>query len=141
MTMTINISGTRHLNEVQKDFNNYFPFLKIEFFKKSHGIEKSSGPQKIIPQTHTVSDARTSNEEGYFEIWPDMTVAELEQSLWKKYGLSVQVFRKSGNLWLETTMTDKWTLSQQDKHGQEISMPARKSNDSDNDYELNRGAE
>lgn len=140
MAMTINISGSRHLNEVQKDFNDYFPYLKIEFFKKNHGVEKASPAQKVIPHSSTIGEARTSKEEGYFELWPEMTVAELEQSFWSKYGLSIQVFRKSGNLWLETTMTDKWTLSQQNNHGLEISMPARKRDDSENDYELNRDA-
>lgn len=139
MTMTINITGIRHLNEVQKDFNDYFPYLKIEFFKKSHGIEKASPAQRILPHNQTIGEARSKTEEGYFELWPEMTVAELEQSFWSKYGLSIQVFRKSGNLWLETTMTDKWTLSQQNKHGQEISTPTLKSDTNENDYELKRG--
>jgi hypothetical protein len=38
----------------------------------------------------------------------------------------VQVSRKSGTLWLETTMTDSWTLGQQNEHGRELSTPATK---------------
>lgn len=133
--MTINISEKRQINDVQKEFNAYFPFLKIEFFKKSHGINKPSPAQRMFAHSLAISEARTSKEEGYLELGPEMTVAELEQSFWTKYGLSVQVFRKSGNLWLETTMTDKWTLSQQNKHGLEISMPATKTDDTEIDYD------
>lgn len=133
--MTINISEKLQLNDVQKEFNAFFPYLKIEFFKKSHGIDKPSPAQKMFAHSLAVNEARTSKQEGFLELWPEMTVAELEQSFWTKYGLSVQVFRKSGNLWLETTMTDKWTLSQQNKHGLEISTPAAKTDDTEIDYD------
>ena len=37
------------------------------------------------------------------------------------YGLGVQVFRKSGNVWLETTVTDSWTLKEQNDQGESLS--------------------
>jgi hypothetical protein len=37
------------------------------------------------------------------------------------FGVPVQILRKSGKIWLETTMTDHWTLLQQNQHGEEIS--------------------
>jgi hypothetical protein len=46
-----------------------------------------------------------------------MTVADLEFRLEKEYGLHIQVFRKSGNIWLETTATDNWTLDRQNQEG------------------------
>ncbi|MBZ5859504.1 hypothetical protein [Flavihumibacter profundi] len=139
MTMTLSILASKHLNEVQKEFNTYFPYLKIEFFQRMHGVKKASPPQRMYPHNLTISEARTNNTEGYLDLWPDMSVAELEQAFWDKYGLSIQVFRKSGNLWLETTMTDKWTLTQQNSHGQEISSPNTKNEETKDDYELNRG--
>lgn len=143
MEMNIQIAETRHLKEVQQDFNNYFPFLKIEFFRKQHGVEKPSPAQRMFSHSMTVSEARTSREEGLLEVKPAMTVAELEQSFWKQFGLAVQVFRKSGNLWLETTMTDKWTLDQQNNHGREISTettnPKTNASKAAEDFELNRG--
>lgn len=44
-----------------------------------------------------------------------MTVSELEQHFADVYGLSVQVFRKSGEVWLETTTTDNWSLEKQNQ--------------------------
>jgi hypothetical protein len=37
-------------------------------------------------------------------------------------GLYVQVFRKSGKVWLETTATDNWSLYKQNEEGQELSV-------------------
>ncbi|MEI9910895.1 MAG: hypothetical protein WDO71_15215 [Bacteroidota bacterium] len=53
-----------------------------------------------------------------------MTVGQLEDIFQKQFGLQVQVSRRSGTLWLETTMTDNWTLKQQNDHGRELSEPA-----------------
>ncbi len=139
--MTIQIAETRHLKEVQQDFNNCFPFLKIEFFRKQHGVEKPSPAQRMFAHTLKIGDVRITKEEGELEVEPAMTVAELEQNLWKRFGLAVQVFRKSGNLWLETTMTDKWTLRQQNDHGREISSPNNTNPKpaAAEDFELQRG--
>ena len=53
-----------------------------------------------------------------------MTVGELENIFKDQFGANVQVSRKSGSLWLETTLTDKWTLLQQNEQGKELSTPA-----------------
>lgn len=37
------------------------------------------------------------------------------------YGMGVQVFTKSGKVWLETTVTVGWTREQQNKQGEELS--------------------
>jgi len=36
-------------------------------------------------------------------------------------GLFAEVFRKSGNVWIETSLTNDWTLQQQNLEGEEIS--------------------
>ena len=50
-----------------------------------------------------------------------MTVNQLELLIFSKFGLAAQVFRKSGNVWLETSATDNWTLLQQNNEGAELS--------------------
>ncbi len=69
----------------------------------------------------TLGQCRVVHNKGMLTITPNMTVAELEQNFNDVYGLSVQVFRKSGNVWLETTATDDWTLKSQNEQGQELS--------------------
>jgi hypothetical protein len=37
------------------------------------------------------------------------------------FNLSVQVFRKSAGTWIETSVTDDWTLKQQNDEGKDLS--------------------
>lgn len=63
--------------------------------------------------------------EGFIHITDDMPVSKLEQLFLDQFGLSVQVFRKSGSSWLETTFTDDWTLKRQNDAGMELSQFTR----------------
>jgi hypothetical protein len=42
-----------------------------------------------------------------------MTVADLEQFFEREFELHIQVFRKVGNTWQETTLSDQLTLGEQ----------------------------
>jgi hypothetical protein len=68
-----------------------------------------------------------------------MKVKDLEKIFKDQFSLAMQVFRKSGNLWLETTMTDNWTLQQQNEHGREIST-GKTTKDIPDDFDLTRDA-
>jgi hypothetical protein len=50
---------------------------------------------------------------GHLNIHKEMKVAELETAFEKIFGLSVQVFRKSEGIWIQTTASDSWTLNRQ----------------------------
>ena len=81
------------------------------------------GVKNTIKPSHvTLGECRTTHVNGDINIVPKMTVKELEQQFLHLYGLFVQVFRKSGNVWLETTVTDNWTLEQQNRQGEEMSQ-------------------
>lgn len=58
--------------------------------------------------------------EGVVDIDADTTVAELGNSF-ASFGLRTEVFRKSGNVWVPTVLTDSWTLQQQNNAGEELS--------------------
>lgn len=130
--MKLIINSERLIREVQHDFNVAFPFLKIEFFANGNGGHQSSSAKKRVPAGIKVHEASKVNHNGTLDLKDTMTVAELERKLKQEFGLAIQVFRKSGNIWLETTMTDNWTLRQQNEHGKEIStVPVKQSNISD----------
>jgi hypothetical protein len=119
--MKIKIQDTRTIQEIQEKFTAYFPYLKLEFFSKSHKPGEGSARILMKPNDRTIGQSRTINKEGYITIDPQMTVSELEQRFKEFYGLNAQVFRKSGRVWLETTMTDGWTLEEQNSQGQTLS--------------------
>jgi len=39
-----------------------------------------------------------------------------------QFGLHVQIFRKSGDLWLQTSKTDEWTIEHQNARGLETTL-------------------
>lgn len=121
--MILHISENRMISEVQEDFNLLYPFLKIDFYKRNVG---STGfpERRHLQNSITIKDAGLIKN-GNFEISDSMTVGQLENIFSTEFGLSVQASRKSGILWLETTITDKWTLKQQNDHGKELSEPVK----------------
>ncbi len=51
----------------------------------------------------------------------ERTIAELEEEFKARFDLPVQVFRKTGNVWIETSLTQDWTLAQQNREGETLS--------------------
>lgn len=119
--MKIQINDHRKIFAIQEEFNKMFPWLKLEFFVKPHKVGGPSPKSQIISSSKTVGECRTIHNSGTVTITPMMSVSELEQSFRDVYGLSVQVFRKSGKSWLETTVTDAWTLEKQNAQGKTLS--------------------
>lgn len=119
--MKITINDHRKIFAIQKEFTELFPYLKLEFFSKPHRQGGASSKELIKHPAKTLGECRTFHNAGTVSITPTMTVSNLEQNFQDVYGLSVQVFRKSGSAWLETTATDDWTLEKQNKEGEELS--------------------
>ena len=120
-TMKITINDHRKIHAIQEEFTNAFPYLKIEFFAKPHTSGGQSAKNLMKQSSKTLGECRTVHNKGEITISPEMTVDELEQRFMDVYGLSTQIFRKSGNVWLETTVTDGWTLAKQNSQGEELS--------------------
>ena len=138
--MTIDITTDRQIEDIQKDFSYVFPYLKIEFFKNGSTRRAHYSMEKVIGRNQRIKEAwYTQKNEGAIDVNDTMTVAQFEKALMEHFGLSVQLFRRSGNLWLQTSITDNWTLKQQNDHGREISPGHHRYNpDEKGDYDLNR---
>lgn len=117
--MKINITSNKTIEEIQAEFNAEYPYLKIQFFKTGHMAFKGNDKKELIPVNTPIGLLKHHN--GTIEISDDMKVSDLEQLFKQQLGLNIQVFRKSGRSWLETTVTDNWTLRKQDDEGQELS--------------------
>ena len=131
--MRIDISASKTINEIQEEFHGLFPYLKLEFFKRPHKSGTASPKNLIHDHRQTLAECGVSVENGSIAIIPGMSVNELEQHFLNQFGLSVQVFRKSGNVWLETSVTDKWSLEKQNLQGRELSR-FREEDKSTTDY-------
>ncbi|MDF2438996.1 MAG: hypothetical protein K0Q95_3372 [Bacteroidota bacterium] len=119
--MEITIHDSYTLKEIQEEFANHFPFLKLEFFEFGPGEKKIFSKENLITATDkTIGETRHVHTAGHLRINGQQKVVTLENHFRDSFGMYVQVFRKSGNTWLQTTNTDHWTLSEQNRKGKEI---------------------
>lgn len=113
----MNITAEKTIEKIQKEFNQLFPALRIVFYTTTHS-DKAGTP----------GDDRLKGEVRIKEIYPDvaeksvtvngsLTVTKLEQQIQDTFKVGAQVFRKSGNIWLQTTTTDDLTLNEQNEKG------------------------
>ena len=121
--MKITINDNRKIFAIQEEFCKVFPYLKLEFFSKPHSAGGGSSKKSVKHNSKTLGECRTIHNKGNITITPGMTVSGLEQNFEDVYGLGVQIFRKSGKVWLETTITDGWTLEHQNSEGEALSKP------------------
>jgi hypothetical protein len=120
--MEITINDQRKIFAVQKEFSDMFPFLKLEFFSKSNKGGGAPSTKLMKHISKTIAECRTIHSSGFMTIQPQMTIGELEQAFRDIYGLSIEVFRKSENSWLDTSETGDWTLEKQNKEASAINI-------------------
>ncbi|MEL6922988.1 MAG: hypothetical protein AAFO94_02995 [Bacteroidota bacterium] len=111
------ITNDKKLIDVQREFTEHFPFLKLEFYQQEHDSGVGSpNALKLNPEL-TIGAVRSEASSGNLSIHGGQKVSTLEQNFSDQYGLHVQVFRRAGDIWMQTTRTDDWTLSNQNERG------------------------
>ena len=115
--MKLTISSDETIGQIQDQFMGYFPNLKPVFFTKPHAAYKGSPAKFIVSERDTLLSTLSSiiPENAVLLLELEMPVWQLERLFENEYGLHVQIFRRSGNTWLETSVTDDMTLEQQEK--------------------------
>lgn len=111
--MKIQINSNTRTSEVKKEFANAYPGLKLEFVKSEHGAGGGSSPDDIIKGDRKLSELSSTSLEGELKFNKRSKVVDVERSFHDDFGLNVQVFRRSGRVWIETVNTDQWTLEMQ----------------------------
>jgi hypothetical protein len=119
-TITID-DGALRLNEIQQMFCNKFPHLSLEFFEIPHKEGEASDIKRKFDSNLKLDDIRKEGSFGKISIHGNLKTSSLESLFESEFGIHVQVLRKSGNVWLQTTATDSRTLSEQEEEGKEAS--------------------
>lgn len=117
----LKITPDQKLSLIKQEFNKQFPYLKLEFFRHRHKMHGGSTKQDILESDATPAQLHRKAASQFIEVTGEMKVATLEEQFYTVFGISAQVFRKSGRSWLETTITDDWTLNRQNDEGCELS--------------------
>lgn len=121
--MTLSINRNTKLRDIQEAFTAEFSFLRLEFFKNPHQPHLPSPKKDMRSPDELALSADKRHIVAEIEINSLWKVSEIEETFVRETGLYVQVFRRSGNVWIETTFTDDWTLEQQNKEGELLSVP------------------
>lgn len=108
--MEIYISEEATIASIQRDFREAYPLLQLAFYQQPHEIGEHCCPQEKIPAEMPIEDIRMMHTFGWIDISKHRTAAEIEQDFRRLFGLNVQVMRRSGDMWVQTTKTDCWTL-------------------------------
>lgn len=111
--MELQINKNDTTIDVKAAFGRRYPGLKIEFFHKPHGEHEGSPRRDMIEDEVKLSELSKAVDHDQLHISSSMKVQEVEAAFEEKFGLHVQVFRKMGHIWIETTRTDHYSLKEQ----------------------------
>ncbi|GAB1445086.1 MAG: hypothetical protein KF860_00485 [Cyclobacteriaceae bacterium] len=113
----LKIDEHKSVRDFQKEFTQLFPFLKIEFYKSSvgEGGNKSQKTNILLAPNYVLGKKTIS-----INIDRTTTVAELKAIISEKTGVACLVYRKSGTIWIEISLTEDWTLDRQNHEAELI---------------------
>lgn len=116
--MKIEISIEKTIGQIQDEFSGAFAHLKLAFFSKPHKAYKGSHAKFLITDRDLkLGSVEKKPRSGNLYLEPAMPTWQVERLFEEEFGLHIQVFRKSGNTWLETSVTDDLTLEEQEAKG------------------------
>jgi hypothetical protein len=103
--------------QLNEQWQRHFPFLKLQIYDFfGHWVddfEKDKTLNEINPQEDNLR---------WLAVYPDMSVKAFEIAFHNKFGLSAEVFRKSGYTWDNTDYTKSWSIKKQNRKGEELSI-------------------
>ena len=111
------INDQMSIAQLKEKFNEMFKGLKMEFYKVKHSENKASSLEDQYDENTLLKSVSEKDINGHILIDLKMTVADLEKSFEEQFGFHVQVFRRSNDIWLQTSSTDYWTLEDQNTKG------------------------
>ena len=120
--MTLPMTPDTIISDLQRRFQEQYNYLNLKFFRVHSRGEGFSTVKKACLPASSIGKEFLLKQTGEIHINDNMTVHELISEFYDIFGIHAQVFRKSANLWMEITLTNNWTLQQQNNHGKEISI-------------------
>lgn len=117
--MEIYISEEDIVLNIQNQFHEVYPYLKLECYLCPHELGSATGNNQKIPSDTPIEDIRLVHSFGWVDISEHRTVAAVEKDFYRDMGLAIQIFRRFKAGWLQTTKTDQLTLAEQNMLGQE----------------------
>ena len=115
--MILEVNDTKTIEDIRKEFSEYYPFLSIEFYDEPHKSGEISSYKHLLPHNKTIRDIRRKHNPGMLEIHSWHKTGIVEQEFKRLYGLNVQILRRQGDAWIQTAGTDELSLEEQNEIG------------------------
>lgn len=119
--MHIEINDNTLLSQIQKAFSDFYPYLKIEFYRKPHKEYEVSEEKDLIIANRSIGEIKRTHVSGVLEIQPLYKVADVEREFQDRFDLSVQILRKEKTGWEQTAGMDNFSLRDLNEMGRNSS--------------------
>lgn len=127
LNRSLHINKDSLVRDIQFEFSNWYPFLKIELLAKKTNLKSSKMPSL---EPHFQLNQLAEICPGEIDINANRTVEEVSNDIQDILPVIVQMSRKSGNVWNTISISHEWTLQSQNTAGEfissEMAVPFRK---------------
>jgi hypothetical protein len=134
-SMLLHIDDTMLVSDIQEDFSDSYPFLKIEFYTEPHHYKQASSDTHRVKPDETIGAIRKIHDSGNLELLSWYTTGRVERDFKEKFGLNVQVFRKEAGTWGQSVRTDSYSLAEQIERAKQAALLAPKKKQRAVEYE------
>jgi hypothetical protein len=110
--MEIVIDKELTVRQLAQIFSKKYPFLKIDVYNRGEEVSNDC--------FHTLHQISNMKDPQNFTILPEMSIGQIEQLFWDELGLQIAILRRVGHSWVNTPLTNDWTLERQNEITQHI---------------------
>ena len=108
--MHIDINDKTVLKEIQKAFSDYYPFLLMKFYKKTHNKYEASRKEDELDIEKKVGEVSINHVSTTMEFLPTERVYKVEKDFHHKIGISIQILKLENGIWCQTSGLDNLSL-------------------------------
>ncbi|MGE5519838.1 MAG: hypothetical protein ACM3VS_07935 [Candidatus Dadabacteria bacterium] len=108
--MELLLSGKKTIQQVNREFRTYYPYLRLEFFGYVQKEDKNSFCLEKIPKELKLEKFIKDLVPTELVFDKSVTVAQLEKRFQREFGIDVQVYMKKNGDWVDAYYMDSYTL-------------------------------
>lgn len=119
--MLIKINDRSTLLDIQELFNDFLPYLKVEFYQPGTDSYNVVPDLQPLDRNFCIGDLHPKIIITELEVLPGYRAADLLKEMQVKLGLAVQLFRREKSNWEPTTGMEDFTLAELNQFGKDSS--------------------
>jgi hypothetical protein len=107
----IEINDNRTLDELQDEFGEFYPHLKMLFYSLDNNNRNIFSFDLMESRSIPLTEFRIKHNSGYLYLNDDLSVLELKNKLLNTFGIKAEIFQKiENNKWSKTPISDDQLL-------------------------------